>query len=77
MATTTDKPIDCEQSRIFLWKVTTRKTLSRERLYNNIVVCNCAGCQDQELDGFKRKGGLQAVYYVNYSKSVGRWHSNP
>ena len=45
----------CEQSLIFLWKVTTRKTLSRERLYNNIVVCNCAGCQDQELDGFKEK----------------------
>ena len=39
----------CEQSLIFLWKVTTRKTLSRERLYN------CAGCQDQELDGFKEK----------------------
>ena len=38
---------------------------------NNVVVCNCAGCDKKQMD-FKRKGGLQAVYGTTTSVSSGR-----
>ena len=63
--------LDCEQSLIFLCKVTARNLSTRaskplaarnegvksQSLYNNIVVCNRAGWDKNQTD-FKRKGGL-------------------